>query len=84
MVTGGGLNVTSRTWVDRAYYDRDALMDAWRRGVIALIHAVLRAGKLRTELTAWRAWYMWDRARILQEDLWVVGCLNNPLPIFDA
>jgi hypothetical protein len=39
-----------RSW--RVYYERDALMEAWRKAVIALLRAVLRAGRLRTELTA--------------------------------
>jgi putative transposase len=52
MVTGGGLHRSSDIWVARVYYDRDALMDAWRRAVIALLRTALRAGQLRTELTA--------------------------------
>jgi hypothetical protein len=52
MVTGGGLHGTSDMWVAQIFYDRDALMEAWRRAVIALLRAALRAGQLRTELTA--------------------------------
>jgi hypothetical protein len=52
MVTGGGLHGSSYTWISRVYYDRDALMKAWRKAVIALLRAALRAGLLRTELTA--------------------------------
>lgn len=52
MVTGGGLDGSLDIWVARVYYDRDALMDAWRRAVIALLRTALRAGQLRTELTA--------------------------------
>jgi hypothetical protein len=37
MVTGGGLHGSSDIWVARVYYDRDALMEAWRRAVIALL-----------------------------------------------
>ena len=51
MVTGGGLYGSSDTWVSRVYYDRDRLMEAWRRAVIALLRAALRAGQLRTEMT---------------------------------
>jgi hypothetical protein len=51
MVTGGGLHGSSDIWVARVYYDRDALMNAWRRAVIALLRTALRAGQLRTELT---------------------------------
>jgi hypothetical protein len=32
------------------YYDRDRLMKAWRKAVIALLRAALRAGQLRTEM----------------------------------
>lgn len=52
MVTGGGLHGSSQTWVSSVYYDRDGLMEAWRKAVIALLRAALRAGQLRTELTA--------------------------------
>jgi hypothetical protein len=46
MVTGGGLYGSSDTWVSRVYYERDPLMEAWRRAVIALLRAALRAGQL--------------------------------------
>jgi len=52
MATAGGLHGSSCTWVSRVYYDRDALMEAWRKAVSALLRAVLRAGQLLTELTA--------------------------------
>jgi hypothetical protein len=52
MLTGGGLHGSSDTWVSRVYYDRDLLMKSWRKAVIALLRAALRAGLLRTELTA--------------------------------
>jgi hypothetical protein len=32
------------------YYDRDRLMKAWRKAVIALLRAALRAGQFRTEM----------------------------------
>jgi Putative transposase/Transposase zinc-binding domain len=50
MVTGGGLHGSSDIWVSRVYYDRDALMEAWRKAVIDLLRAALRAGQLRTEM----------------------------------
>jgi hypothetical protein len=50
MVTGGGLHGSSGIWAPRVYYDRDRLMKAWRKAVIALLRAVLRAGQLRTEM----------------------------------
>jgi Putative transposase/Transposase zinc-binding domain len=51
MVTGGGLHGSSDTWVSRVYYDRDALMEAWRKAVIELLRAAMRAGQLRTKMT---------------------------------
>jgi hypothetical protein len=51
MVTGGGLHGSSDTWVSRVYYDRDPLMKAWGKAVIALLRAVLRAGQLHSEMT---------------------------------
>jgi len=51
MVTGGGLHLSSDTWISSVYYDRDALMEAWRKAVIALLRAALQAGQLRTKLT---------------------------------
>jgi len=52
MVSGGGLHGSSDIWVAQVYYDRDALMQSWRRAVIALLRAALRAEQLRTVLTA--------------------------------
>ena len=51
MVTGGGLNGSSDTWVSRVYYEQDRLMEAWRRAVIALLRAALRAGQLDMTMT---------------------------------
>jgi hypothetical protein len=51
MVTGGGLFGSSDTWVCRVYYDRDPLMKSWRKAVIALLRAALRAGQLHAEMT---------------------------------
>jgi len=52
MVTGGGLHGSSNMRVSRVYYERNLMMEAWRKAVIALLRAALRAGQLRTELTA--------------------------------
>jgi hypothetical protein len=52
MVTDGGLHWSSGTWIAKLYFERDALMMAWRKGVIALLRAALETGQLRTELTA--------------------------------
>ena len=51
MVTGGGLRWFSGIWVSRVYYERDPLMEAWRRAVIALLRAALLAGQLHTKAT---------------------------------
>ena len=51
MVTGGGLYGCSGSWVSRIYYEQDPLMEAWRRAVIALLRAGLRADQLCTEMT---------------------------------
>ena len=51
MVTGGGLYGSSDSWVSRVYYEQDPLMEAWRRAVIALLRAALRADQLCTKMT---------------------------------
>jgi hypothetical protein len=51
MVTGGGLRGSSDIWVSCVYHNRDLLMKSWRKAVIALLRAALRAGQLGTELT---------------------------------
>jgi hypothetical protein len=51
MVTGGGLRGSSGAWVSRVYYEHDALMKSWRKAVIALLRAALRAGQLGTKMT---------------------------------
>ena len=38
------------TWVSRVYYERDPLMEAWRRAVVALLRTALRAGQLCTNM----------------------------------
>ena len=52
MVTGGGLHGSPEIWAPPVYYDHDRLMKAWQKAVIGLLRAALRAGQLRTELTA--------------------------------
>ena len=51
MVTGGGLCGSSDTWVGRLNYDRDELMEAWRRAVIRLLRVALQSGQLDTKLS---------------------------------
>ena len=43
MVIGGGLHESSDTWVPFVYYNQDRLMKAWRKAVITLLRAALRA-----------------------------------------
>jgi hypothetical protein len=52
MVTAGGLSTNSDTWVSRIYYDRDLLMEGWRRAVVDLLRSALAAGQLNTTMTA--------------------------------
>ncbi|HJX83991.1 MAG TPA: transposase, partial [Candidatus Angelobacter sp.] len=51
MVSAGGLNASSNTWVSSVYYDRDHLMRMWRGAVIKLLHRAHCAGLLRAEMT---------------------------------
>ncbi len=51
MVTAGGLDESTGTWVPSIYHDRDRLMEAWRRAVIALLRAALLAGQLNTSIS---------------------------------
>ena len=48
MITGGGL--CGDTWGSSVYYEQDRLMEAWRRAVIELLRAALRAGQLHTKM----------------------------------
>ena len=66
MVTGGGLCGSSDTWVSRVYYERDPLMGAWRRAVIALLRAALRAGQLCTNMPIAQV----EEMLIQQENRW--------------
>jgi Putative transposase/Transposase zinc-binding domain len=52
MVTAGGLDQTGDRWVSRVFYERDPLMQAWRRAVVALLRAALRADQFRTTTLA--------------------------------
>jgi hypothetical protein len=51
MVTGGGLHGSSAAWVSRIYYECDPLMEGWRKAVIGLLRAAMRAGQLRSKMT---------------------------------
>jgi Putative transposase/Transposase zinc-binding domain len=50
MVTAGGWQVSSRTWVHAVLYTRGMLMPLWRSAVLGLLRAALRAGVLTTEM----------------------------------
>jgi len=51
IATALGLHESSGRWVSSVYYDHAAMMRAWRRAVINLLRAALRAGRLRTNMT---------------------------------
>lgn len=50
VVTGGGLDESGNTWASRVCYEHDRLMEAWRRAVIVLLRAALRAGQLYVQM----------------------------------
>jgi hypothetical protein len=50
MVMAGGLSKHSGTWFPRVYYDRDLLMEGWRRAVIDLLRSALTSGRLNTTM----------------------------------
>ena len=52
MVTAGGLCGLSDIWVRTVYYERDGLLTSWRKAVIKLLRAALRAGQLVSASTA--------------------------------
>ncbi len=51
MVSEGGLCGASNTWIARVYYDRNRLMESWRKAVIALLRTALGEGQLQTAMT---------------------------------
>ena len=65
MVTAGGLE-TSGTWRPSVYYDVDALTRYWRKGVIRLLRASVRAGRLVTQLPAEHV----EQTLLRQENRW--------------
>jgi hypothetical protein len=65
MVTAGGLELSGK-WRTGVYYDRDALSHYWRKGVIRLLRASLRTGKLSTQLPAEQV----DATLAHQENRW--------------
>jgi hypothetical protein len=52
MVTAGGLPSQSGTWLPRIYYDRNLLMEGWKRAVINLLRSALASGRLNTTMTS--------------------------------
>jgi hypothetical protein len=50
MVSGGALSALSGRWTASVYYNRERLMEAWRRAVIKLLRTALHAGQLRTNI----------------------------------
>ena len=51
MVTAGGLYSLSASWVPTVYYERDELLESWRKAVIKLLRTALRVGQLISALT---------------------------------
>jgi hypothetical protein len=70
MVTGGGLHEASPRWISRVFYDRDRVMESWRKAVIALLRVAVRAGRLTTELTQDQ---MEDLLSHLEERWWSIN-----------
>ena len=64
MVTSGGLR--GNDWVPRVFYERDRLTESWRRAVVQLLRAALRAGQLRTKLNVDEM----EKLLALQENRW--------------
>jgi Putative transposase len=52
LVTAGGLYGVSDIWVEKADLDRHKLFKSWRRAVVKLLRAELRAGQLVSALTS--------------------------------
>ena len=51
IVTAGGLEMSGK-WRSSVYYEVDSLTHYWRKGIIQLLRASLRAGTLHTDLPA--------------------------------
>jgi Putative transposase/Transposase zinc-binding domain len=51
MVTAGGLYSLSDSWVPTVYYERDELLESWRKAIIKLLRTALRVGQLISALT---------------------------------
>src|SRR5437868_12824607 len=52
MVTAGGFRAYSSSWEGKVNYERDGLLDSWRRAVINLLRTALHAGHLVSALNA--------------------------------
>jgi len=51
MVTAGGLDGLSDSWVSTVFYDCDGLLEGWRKAVIKLLRTASRVGQLISALT---------------------------------
>ena len=51
LVTAGGWQVSSGSWVRSVYYDQGTLTRLWRKAVLELLRASLRSGVLTSEMT---------------------------------
>jgi hypothetical protein len=75
MVTAGGLE-TSGGWMPSVYYDVDALNCYWRRSVIRLLRASLRAGRLVTLDTSNKA-TLDELSKLAWEQAKIIGTANG-------
>jgi hypothetical protein len=51
LVTAGGLYGPSDMWLPTVFYERNRLMEGWRRSVIRLLREAIRCGQLVSSLT---------------------------------
>jgi hypothetical protein len=65
MVTAGGLQASSGSWLASVYYDNNLLMKLWRSAVLELLRAAHQAGVLRTDMTSNEL-----EAMLLEQDRW--------------
>lgn len=65
MVTAGGLQTSSGSWLARVYYDNNFLMKLWQRAVLDLLSTAHCAGVLRTNMTSEEL-----AAMLLEQECW--------------
>jgi hypothetical protein len=65
MVTAGGLQASSGSWLASVYYDNDLLMKLWQSAVLELLRTAHHAGVLRTDMTSNEL-----EAMLLEQERW--------------